>query len=331
MTAEKKTTSKKSPAKKSAAQPKRKKRPTVTVAADKTTAEFDARLRKIRRTAADRRAVSVKNSIAEKVAFRRRNRGTILSCIAMTFLLLLAAFFMFCLQGYSFSALVCLCLTFIIGFYTFVPKLREKFPKFTRTVTRIFTIILCIGLLIVGITEALIIKASFGGPQETTEYLVVLGAKVRSDRPSLSLQNRIDTAYEYMMEHPDVIAVVTGGQGPDEPTTEARCMYEHLTEMGIDPSRIWMEDKATSTWENLHFSLDLIEEKTGTRPEKIAVLSSEYHLFRASLFADACNVEFVGVPAETTIWSLKINYFLREVAGVWHYILLGSLGGKYHA
>ena len=85
-----------------------------------------------------------------------------------------------------------------------------------------------------------------------------------------------------------------------------------------------MEDKATSTWENLHFSLDLIEAKTGTRPEKIGLLSSEYHMFRAGLFADACGVESVGIPARTSRFSQRVNHFMREVAGVWHYLLLGG-------
>ena len=93
---------------------------------------------------------------------------------------------------------------------------------------------------------------------------------------------------------------------------------------GIDPSRIWLEEKATSTWENINFALDLVEEKTGRRPEKIGVVSSEYHLFRASLFAKACNVEFVGIPAHTSRTSQMVNHFLREVAGVWHYLVLGG-------
>ena len=124
-----------------------------------------------------------------------------------------------------------------------------------------------------------------------------------------------------------LICIASGGQGTDEDISEAQCIFDHLTAMGIDKSRIWLEDKSTSTWENLHFSLNLIEENTGTRPEKIGILSSEYHLFRASLFADACGVESVGIPAPTSRFSLRVNYYLREVAGVWHYLILG---GQYH-
>ena len=72
---------------------------------------------------------------------------------------------------------------------------------------------------------------------------------------------------------------------------------------------------------------DLIEEKTGSRPEKLGVLSSEYHLFRASLFAADCGVEAVGIPATTSWFSIRVNYFLREVAGVWHYLILGGQYG----
>ena len=230
----------------------------------------------------------------------------------------------FVFTGYSFSALVLCALMGIIIFYNTARLLKGRFPKPVKAVTTVFTVILCIGLLVVGITEALIIRASFGSPGESCEYVVVLGAKVRHDGPSVSLQNRIDGAYDYLTEHPGAIAIVSGGKGGDEPMTEAECMYTELIAMGIDPDRVWMEDKATSTWENLKFTLDLVEQKTGTRPRKLGVVSSEYHLFRASLFAREHGVEFVGIPAETTRISLKINYFLREVAGVWHYILLGG-------
>ena len=232
--------------------------------------------------------------------------------------------FTFYIMGYSFSALVAACLMGLILFYNLADILVKKYSKPIKVVRRMVTVILCIGLLVCGITEGLIIHASFGDPEEIVDYIVVLGAKVRPDGPSVSLQNRIDAAYGYLTTHPRTIAVVTGGKGTDEPMSEAQCMYDHLTAMGIEPDRIWMEDKATSTWENLHFSLDLIEEKTGERPAKIGLLSSEYHLFRAGLFADASGIDCVGIPASTSRLSQKINHFMREVAGVWHYILLGG-------
>ena len=270
-----------------------------------------------------------KKTIAERtVANKTRNWASLFGWITIVICSLLALFLNFCMVGYSFSVLVCLCIIGIILVYKGLQKLSNKYPHDARTLKRIFTFILCAGLLVCGITEAIIIKTSFGDPRRHCDYMVVLGAGVRGNVPSLSLQNRIDAAYDYLTEHPDVTAILSGGQGDGENITEAQCMFDHLTAMGIPEKRLIMEDQATSTWENLNFSLNLIEEKTGQRPEEIGVLSSEYHLFRASLFADACGVEFVGIPAKTTKLSLRINYFMREVAGVWHYLLLG---GQYDA
>lgn len=265
-----------------------------------------------------------KKTTAEKKTAKIKINWVLWRFLAMLPLGFIWFVFTFVMAGYSFSALVCLCLMGVLMFYNLADLLKNRFPRTVRVVRRIFTVCLCIGLLVVGITEAIIIEASFGDPEVSCEYIVVLGAKVRHDGPSVSLQNRIDAAYNYLNAHPDAIAVVSGGQGPDEPMTEAQCMFEELTAMGIDSARIWIEDRATSTWENMHFTLDLIEEKTGVRPDSLGVISSEYHMFRASLFADACGIEFVGIPAHTTRLSQMINHFMREVAGVWHYIILGG-------
>jgi len=256
----------------------------------------------------------------ERRAQKKRSLWRILPWVLCPPLALLAYFLKFVIPGYSFSALVCCILIAIILFYA----LADRFPEKLRLPRRIVTGLLCLGLIVVGVTEFFILRASLGQPKETCDYVVVLGAKVRQSGPSASLWDRIYGARDYLEDHPDVIAIVSGGQGPDEPMTEARAMYEKLVELGIDENRLWMEDKATSTWENLNFSLNLIEERTGSRPEKIGIVSSEYHLFRASLFADACNVQSVGIPARTSILSQRINHFMREVAGVWHYLILGG-------
>lgn len=223
-----------------------------------------------------------------------------------------------------FLSLVCLFLMALLGCYGLLALLAKKHSRPVRIIRTVLNICVCLGILLVAVTEGFIIRASLGDPDKSCRYLLVLGARVREDGPSVSLQNRIDTAYDYLTSHPDVIAIVSGGQGKDEPMTEAQCMYDHLVSMGIDPSRIWVEDQATSTWGNLRYSLTLIEEKTGTRPNTLGLLSSEYHLFRSGLQAKDLGLEIVGVPAKTTLITQAMNNFLREVAGVWHYILLGG-------
>lgn len=225
--------------------------------------------------------------------------------------------------GYQFTALVCLCIIGIILFYGLMPVIGRVAPNFARVCTIVFTVALVCGLILFGTTEYFIIRASRGTENPTSEYLVVLGAKVREDGPSVSLMDRIQAAAAYLEAHPDTVAIVSGGQGEDEPMTEASCMHDELVKLGISEDRIWMEDKSTSTDENLRFSLQLIEEKTGERPEKLAFLSSEYHLLRASLMAKKLGIEFEGVPAKTSNIAQLINHAMREVAGVWHFYIFG--------
>lgn len=227
------------------------------------------------------------------------------------------------LPGYSFTAFVCLGIVGIILFYTFMPVVGQWFPRFARTVTILATVALLLGLTAAGITEYFVQKASLGTAREPVEYLVVLGAKVNPNGPSVSLQDRIDAAYAYLTAHPETVAVVSGGKGADEPMSEAECMARVLTAKGIPEEQIWLEDRASSTDENLRFSLALIAERTGQKPAKIGVLSSEYHLLRAELMTRKLNVGFVGVPARTSRFAQWVNHSMREVAAVWKFMILG--------
>lgn len=199
--------------------------------------------------------------------------------------------------------------------------LKRKHPKPANKLTVVLIALLLAGFLAYAITLVPIIRAAAGQPDGNYAYIVVLGAKVNGQSPSMSLQERIDAAYDYMRAHPQTIAIVSGGQGPDEGISEAKCMFQELTKMGIEENRIWMEDQSTSTRENLNFSLKLIEERTGSRPDSVGLVSSEYHIFRATLVAKECGVRATGIPAPTSWLTLKLNYYLREVAALWYYLL----------
>lgn len=251
----------------------------------------------------------------------------LLKWLVPAFFVLLGIFFYNTVHGHSFLGLCCIALSGVISCYFILDLLKKRFPKTAKVLTICLTAVLCVGILIFAVTEGIILHTSKGSPDTPCEYIVVLGAKVNGTTPSLSLNDRIGAAHDYLTKHPDAVAILSGGQGADEGISEAMCMFRELTALGIEEDRLWLEDQATSTWENLHFSLDLIEENTGVRPDTIGLVSSEYHLFRAGLFAKECGVESVGIPAKTSWFSIRLNYFLREVAGVWHYLILG---GNYH-
>ena len=212
----------------------------------------------------------------------------------------------------------------IIAGYCLIYTLQKKHPKAGRVLRTLLTTGVILGMLVFVTTGACILQEGSDVPEEDLPYIVVLGAQVRDSGPSASLQERIDAAYGYLTEHPDTVAIVSGGQGSDEPITEAQCMYQCLIAMGIAPERVIKEEQATSTWGNLTYSLDIIEDRTGSRPSSIGVVSSEYHLFRTGMQAREFDLEIVGIPATTGSFDRWLHYFIREIAGVWHYILLGG-------
>lgn len=220
--------------------------------------------------------------------------------------------------GFKFSIILC------IGFAAFCAAMHflQKHPK-AKTINKFVCIFLVIGCLAAGVTGGFILSAAHPGELPACDYIVVLGAGVRGSVPSLTLSERIGAAYDYLLANPDSKAILCGGQGPGEDITEASCMYRELTQMGIDGSRLLLEDRSTSTLENLTFALDVAEQFTGVRPNEIGIVSSEYHIFRATAFAEDLGLHAFGVPAKTTWFPLRLNYYLREIVAVWKYLILG--------
>lgn len=223
--------------------------------------------------------------------------------------------------GYRFSAGICFGIAALIGLFRLLTHLGKTHPKLSKVLKRIFTVGLALVILAAAITGAIILDASYGNTERECGRLIVLGAGVNGTVPSLSLRERLDAAYDYLQEHPNTVCVVSGGQGSGEDITEAECMYRYLTNKGIAPERIIQEDQATSTRENLSYSMALIGSEHAS---SVGIVSSEYHLCRAGMMARELGLDPVMIPAHTTRLSLRVNYFLREIAAVWYYMIFGG-------
>ncbi|MCM3112109.1 YdcF family protein [Lederbergia lenta] len=127
------------------------------------------------------------------------------------------------------------------------------------------------------------------------EYAVILGAKVNGDVPSLSLQFRLDAALKYANTYPHVKLILSGGQGPGENITEAKAMKKFLVEKGISDDRLILEEKSTSTYENILFSKELLP----TSVQSITIITSDFHLARAKKLADTLKLQSDVVSAKT--------------------------------
>lgn len=223
---------------------------------------------------------------------------------------LVGVFLFFCLPGYKFAGLALLGLSALIPVYHF---LRHDFLR------RVLTALLALGFVVLSITGGTIARLANGNAEAEADYLIVLGCQVRGTVPSRMLRQRLDAALDYLNAHPDATAIVSGGMGPGEDITEAQCMYDYLTAAGIDPSRILLEDRATSTMENLRFSLELMEPNSTA-----AIVSNEFHLYRAGQMAQILGLDASLVPASTEYPILLASYFLREIFAVWKFHLFGG-------
>ncbi len=172
--------------------------------------------------------------------------------------------------------------------------------------------ILCVLAVLAMVISGCMIHAANDKPKEE-HVLVVLGCKVRNGVPSLMLKHRLDAAYEYLTEHPDVSVIVCGGQGPDEAISEAQCMYEYLTNKGIAADRIHQEDTSTSTYENLRNAKEILDDQGWTHD--ITIVTDGYHQLRASMIADTLQLKTSHVSAYTS-WYLVPTYWVREWLGV---------------
>ena len=169
--------------------------------------------------------------------------------------------------------------------------------------------------------EGVIIHSALSEPKADADYIIVLGARVVGTSPGRPLRERINEAFDYLEENPKTVAILSGGQGADEGISEARCMFNELTKMGIDPSRLIMEDESTSTYENMLFSLEHIE---GDSPS-VGIVTNKFHIHRSlKRFEEIAGYKGFGVPAnDGEVEFIPYNYvreffaFLSSIVGIY--------------
>ena len=225
--------------------------------------------------------------------------------------------------GTSFAPawLVTFVIFMVISVFSFLHfKKIVNIPVLIRRGVIIF-VIMCFGLLFT--LEGFIISGMTKRPDSNLDYIIVMGAQVRGTAPSKSLLRRIEATVDYLNENPNTIAIVSGGQGDGENITEAQCMYNYLLQYGIPSERIIMEDKATSTEENIEFSMEIIKELS-QEDCNIGIVTNNFHVYRTVQVCKVKGYEVSGLPAESDE-ILFINYMIREAFAVFQYKLRGYI------
>lgn len=146
------------------------------------------------------------------------------------------------------------------------------------------------------------------------KVMVILGCKVESWGPSILLQDRLDKALDYLEDHPDLTIVASGGQGPDEHQSEAQCMYDYLTDHGVDGNQILLEDQSHNTWENIRFTQALLEQE-GIDTSQVLVVSNGFHLTRVRMLWDRAwegDYTLSTLAAPSSHIPSRLKMYIRE-------------------
>ena len=188
-------------------------------------------------------------------------------------------------------------------------------------VFKVLTVLIVCGALVAVIILIYILSGIKGSERKGLDALVVLGSQIREDGPSKSLLFRLQEADRYLKENPQTLCIVTGGQGYNEPITEAEGMKSYLVENGIGEDRIIMEDRATTTYENLLFSSAFLDRKN----DHVGIVTNNFHIKRSICIARKLGYSHVCGIAGYSMPSFLPNNLLREVLAFGLDILRGHI------
>lgn len=186
---------------------------------------------------------------------------------------------------------------------------------------RIFGIVVIVGTVLFVIVEGCILSRFHDKGKANLDYIIVLGAQMKPAGPSAVLKFRLDEAYDYLTINENTICILSGGQGSNEPCSEAEGMYQYLTERGIAPERLMKEEQSTNTSENIAYSMALI----GRNDVSVGIVTNNFHVFRGVHLAKAAGIQDVcGIAARSNVW-FQLNNMVREFFGIMKDLVCGNL------
>ena len=180
---------------------------------------------------------------------------------------------------------------------------------------KVISSLLAFGLaVIVAFSTFLAIYGRNDNAEYNEETVIVLGCGIRGERVSVGLAKRLNKAYEYHLQNPEAVIIVSGGQGPQEDISEALAMKRYLINKGVPEDKIIMEDKSTSTIENFRFSHEIMKEK-GFSDSSVVFVTNGYHVYRAASYAKAEGLTVKHLGTDIIWYTIPMNY-MREMLAV---------------
>ncbi|MCF0112045.1 MAG: YdcF family protein [Erysipelotrichaceae bacterium] len=147
------------------------------------------------------------------------------------------------------------------------------------------------------------------------EYVIIHGCGLKNgETVTKLLANRCDKAIQtYRKSCKKPYLICSGGQGADEKISEAQAIADYCIANGVSPEHIILEDKSATTMENLINSKQIIESRGGAK--RIALVSSNFHVFRCLQFAKKIKLKCTGLGGKTA-WYFWPTAVIREFVAV---------------
>lgn len=184
-----------------------------------------------------------------------------------------------------------------------------RFPRWAKALLALIGA----GVLSFAILLGLVLSGSYDHISGDPQVMIILGCQVRQNGPSVLLQDRLDEALGYLKDHPDMTVVVSGGQGDDEPTTEAQAMAEYLMEHGVEEENILLEDESHNTTQNFQYSKALLAQEDIDDSDGVLVVSNGFHLTRARMLAERAGFDNVStLAAPESHLPSRLYMYIRE-------------------
>ena len=145
------------------------------------------------------------------------------------------------------------------------------------------------------------------------DFIIIHGAGLLDgERVTPLLKRRIDKAVQAFQQskNPHIRLIASGGQGSDEKISEAQAMYNYLVEhTDVPKEAIILEEKSTTTYENLLFSKELGEQLVEN--PRFLFVTNDYHVFRTSTYARQIGMQGDGLGCSTASYYIP-SAFIRE-------------------
>ena len=145
------------------------------------------------------------------------------------------------------------------------------------------------------------------------DFIIIHGAGLLDgERVTPLLKRRIDKAVQAFQQskNPHIRLIASGGQGSDEKISEAQAMYNYLVEhTDVPKEAIILEEKSTTTYENLLFSKEIGEQLIEN--PRFLFVTNDYHVFRTSMYARQIGMQGDGLGCSTASYYIP-SAFIRE-------------------